>query len=183
VDVTSLLALPLRVGVASCQSFGELIEAVFREPKGAVGVAALAALARRQELAFRALRLLCELAPLRDDAPELLRQRHRLGPVLELMRERLSEPVCVAELARRAGLSVPQFHAFFRRFMGRTPMEHLRQLRLSEACRLLVTADEPLRNVAEKTGFCNEFHLSREFRRVFGRPPGRWRREHDRTMG
>jgi transcriptional regulator GlxA family with amidase domain len=81
-----------------------------------------------------------------------------------------------------ASLSAPRFHAFFRQFMGRSPMDHLKHLRLSEACRLLATGDEPLRVVAEKTGFCNEFHLGRDFKRVFGKPPGVWRRDYDRNL-
>ena len=47
----------------------------------------------------------------------------------------------------------------------------------------LTGANVPLRSIAERTGFCSEFHLSREFRRVFGKPPGRWRREDDATIG
>lgn len=179
-DVTSLLELPLRVTARQCAPFAEVIEALLKEDS--VPDASLGTLARRQELAFRALHLLCELAPLRPDAPELLRQKDRLGPLLTFMQERLAEPLTVADLARRANLSTPRFHVFFRQLMGRSPMEHLKHLRLSEACRLLTTGNDPLRVVAEQTGFCNEFHLSREFRAMFGQPPGVWRRDHDRNL-
>lgn len=179
-DVTSLLALPLGVTARQCAPFVEVIEALLRE-HGSEN-ASLGALARRHALAFRVLQLLCELAPLKPGAREMLRQRDRLGPVLEFMRGRLAEPLAVTDLARQASLSVPRFHVFFRRLMGRSPMEHLKHLRLSEACRLLATGNEPLRVVAERTGFCNEFHLSREFRGVFGKPPGVWRRDYDRNL-
>ena len=179
-DVTSLLELPLRVTARQCAPFAEIIEALLKEDS--IADASLGTLARRQELAFRTLHLLCELAPLRPDAPELLRQKDRLGPLLTFMQERLAEPLTVADLAHRASLSVPRFHVFFRQMMGRSPMEHLKHLRLSEACRLLATGDDPLRAVADQTGFCNEFHLSREFRTMFGKPPGVWRRGHDRNL-
>ena len=32
---------------------------------------------------------------------------------------------------------------------------------------MLATGDEPIRNIAEKTGFSNEFHLRREITRIF----------------
>jgi len=179
-DATSLLELPLRVTARQCAPFAEIIEALLGEDSAPD--ASLGALARRQELAFRILHLLCELAPLRPGAPELLRQKDRLGPLLVFMQERLAEPLTVADLAHRASLSVPRFHVFFRQMMGRSPMEHLKHLRLSEACRLLATGDDPLRAVADQTGFCNEFHLSREFRTMFGKPPGVWRRGHDRNL-
>ncbi|OGV68649.1 MAG: hypothetical protein A3K19_14890 [Lentisphaerae bacterium RIFOXYB12_FULL_65_16] len=180
IDVTSLLDLPLGVSAKDCKPFGAIIEEELAARKAED--AALGSLARRQELAFQTLRLLCELAPMREDAMELLRQKDRLGPVLTFMREHVSRKLTVADIARVASLSVPRFHAFFRQFMGRSPMEHLKHLRLSEACRLLATGDEPLRVVAEKTGFCNEFHLSRDFKRVFGKPPGVWRRDYDRNL-
>lgn len=180
-DACSLLDLPLQVSRAACEPFGEIIAA---NQAGSEDFApdSLGALARRQELAWRALRLLCELAPMRPGAGELLRERHRLEPVLRHMEQALAEKISVAELARLASLSVPRFHVFFRQNMGRSPMAHLRHLRLAEASRLLATGNEPLRVVAERTGFCNEFHLSREFRAVFGKAPGIWRREYDRNL-
>ena len=181
IDATSLLDMPLRVDVRRCRPFGDIIEAMAAIDDSAGG--SFGALALRNELGFRAFRLLCELAPLRADAHEVLGQRNRLGPVLHLMRDRIAEKITVAELAREASLSVPQFHAFFRRYARCSPMEYLKHLRLSEACRLLATGDEPIRCIAEKTGFCSEFHLSREFTRVFGKPPGRWRRDYDATIG
>lgn len=180
IDATSLLDMPLRVDTRGCRPFSEIIEAM--EAIGDSAGGSFGALALQHELGFRAFRLLCELAPLRADAHAVLGQRNRLGPVLHLMRDRLSEKITVAELAREASLSVPQFHVFFRRYARCSPMEYLKHLRLSEACRLLATGDEPIRCIAEKTGFCSEFHLSREFSRVFGKPPGRWRRDDDATI-
>jgi AraC-like DNA-binding protein len=179
-DVASLLDLPLRVSARSCKPFGDIIEELQRlKPDPAHP---LKAAARRQELAFRTLGLLCNLAPFRRDAAELVRQRDRLGPALSLMREGMADPLTVADLARRANLSTPRFHALFRGLMGRPPMDHLKNLRLSEACRLLAAGDMPLRVIAEQTGFCNEFHLSRVFRAALGKPPGRWRRGYDHQL-
>ncbi len=180
VDATSLLDLPLRVDARRCRPFGEIIEAMAAIDDSVGG--SFGALALRNELGYHAFRLLCELAPLRTDAHEVLGQRNRLGPVLRLMRDRLSETLTVSDLAQSASLSVPQFHVFFKRYARCSPMDYLKHLRLSEACRLLATDDEPIRCIAEKTGFCSEFHLSREFSRVFGKPPGRWRRDYDATI-
>ena len=179
IDATSLLDMPLRVDTRGCAPFGEIIEAATAMDTHAGN--SFGTLALRNALGYRTFRLLCKLAPQRADALEVLRQRDRLGPVLRLMRDRLAERVTVADLAREASLSVPQFHAFFRRYVKNSPMDYLKHLRLSEACRLLATGDEPIRCIAEKTGFCSEFHLSREFTRVFGKPPGRWRRDNENS--
>lgn len=182
-DVTSLLELPLRLSVAQAERFGPIIEEELgaAEAGDAAGTG-LRRLARRHELAFQALRILCEIAPPRAGAFEFLRQGQRLLPVLAHLRSHLAEPMSVAELARLAHLSVPRFHAFFRQWLGRAPMEHVRRLRLSEASRRLAVTDEPLRVVAEQTGFCNQFHLSREFKRAFGQSPSAFRRTYDRNL-
>ncbi len=179
-DVANLLDLPLRVSARSCEHFGEVIQELQRLKPDPTHP--LKAPARRQELAFRMLGVLCRLAPFRKDAAELLRQRDRLGPALSLMKERMADRLSVADLARRANLSVPRFHVFFRQLIGRPPMDHLKHLRLSEACRLLAAGDTPLRVIAEQTGFCSEFHFSRAFRAAFGKPPGLWRRGYDRNL-
>lgn len=96
-----------------------------------------------------------------------------------IMKEHLSDNLTVLDIARHANMSEPHFYSFFRRHMGRSPMRHLKYFRLARVCSLLAAGDTPLRVVAKETGFCNEFHLSREFSRQFGKPPGTWRRDYD----
>ncbi len=108
----------------------------------------------------------------------LLHQHDRLAVIIRHMTDHLGDRLAVEDLAAKACLSAPRFHAWFRQLTGQAPMEYFKQLRLSEAGRLLITGDRSLRDVAERTGFCNEFHFSRDFRRAYGKPPGRWRREY-----
>jgi transcriptional regulator GlxA family with amidase domain len=104
--------------------------------------------------------------------------RHqRLLPVLTFMQEHLPEKLTVEELAHYVHLSVPHFHALFKDSIGRTPMQHLKHLRLARAAELLDRDDAPLAAIAAATGFCNEYHLSRDFSRAFGQAPGAWRRD------
>jgi AraC-like DNA-binding protein len=178
IDLLSMLEMPLRLRAEQCVPFAEIMAAMARVHEHPPFVR----LVREQELAFQTLTLLCELAPLRANAGELLLERHRLRSVFSHMREHLADKLTVTQLARLAHLSVPHFHALFRKCLGRSPMQHLKQLRLERAARLLVRSDAPLAEIAEATGFCSEFHLSREFRRVFGKPPGRWRADPDRAL-
>ena len=175
-DITSLLDLPLRVSAADCEPFSAIITELQNMDQDTPDD--LRQVVRRQELAFRTLRLLCDLAPMRADADMLLHQHDRLAVVIRYMNDHLGDRLTVSDLAAKACLSLPRFHAWFRQLTGQAPMEYFKQLRLSEAGRLLVAGDQSLRDVAEATGFCNEFHFSRDFRRAYGKPPGRWRREY-----
>lgn len=182
VDVTSLLELPLVLTPPQAERFAPLIEQELNQAAGGRGANALTHLVAGNERALTALRLLCETTPWRENALAFLRQGQRLLPVLSFIRAHLPERFTVAELATLAHLSVPRFHVLFRQWLGRAPMDHVRHLRLSEASRRLAATDEPLRVVAEQTGFCSPFHLSREFRRTFGHSPAAYRRAYDRTL-
>jgi AraC-like DNA-binding protein len=99
-------------------------------------------------------------------------------PRVDAMRERLAadlaEPVTLAELARAAGLS--PFHAarLFARATGMPPHAWRNQLRLQRALAPL-RAGVAVADVAAASGFTDQSHFTRHFRRMFGVPPGRWR--------
>ena len=101
------------------------------------------------------------------------------GPLLatqEWMRANLARPLSLDDLARRAGLSRFHFARAFRAETGQAPMAWLRGQRVEEARALLLTTALPLRAIARKVGFPDEFHLSRVFRRVSGQNPTQVRR-------
>ena len=180
-DLLSLFQLPLRVTKPQCEPFAEIIVALSDESHCPSNPFALAA--RKQELGFRFLQRICDIAPIRPNAQDLLQRDSWLLPVLSFMKENISQKIAIAQLARIANLSAPHFHARFRDGIGQSPIQHLKQLRLATASKLLINnINQPLKQIAEETGFCNEFHLSREFRRLFGKSPGAWRRDYNRSL-
>ncbi len=82
------------------------------------------------------------------------------------------ETVCQA--AHRAGMSREGFSRRFKRLQGLPPQEFRLLHRLNDARRLL-RAGEPIAAVAAQTGFSDQSHLGRCFRRFFGVTPGRYR--------
>jgi AraC-like DNA-binding protein len=176
VDFTSLLALPPRLSREETKPLWDLIEEFLAlEVRGG-----LPAAARKRELAFRALRLLTEVAPLREEALELLRGYERLQPAISYAREHLSGKVTVEQMARAAFLSPSRFHALFRAKIGSAPMQYVRELRIGEARRKLSATQMSIAEVAAAIGFANQFHFSREFKRATGLAPTAYRREHSR---
>ncbi|HEX3380388.1 MAG TPA: AraC family transcriptional regulator [Paraburkholderia sp.] len=94
-----------------------------------------------------------------------------------LMQERLTgdlvEPVTLAEVAKAAGLS--PFHAarLFTQSTGLPPHAWRNQMRLQRALAPL-RAGVPVTDVAAASGFTDQSHFTRHFRRMFGVPPGQW---------
>jgi AraC family transcriptional regulator len=92
--------------------------------------------------------------------------------VLELIEAALDAHLTVEMLAREAGLSPAHFARAFRETMGRAPHQYLLALRLERARRLLETTQATLSDIAQRTGFADQAHFTRLFKRAFGAPPG-----------
>ncbi len=179
-DFTALLDMPLCLEAKVAEPFGNLIEELLAAE---AAPRTLCQLARRHELLWRALRLLCAAVPPRPDYVNFMGSTKRLLPVLAHIREHLGDPLKVSDLASRAHLSPSRFYTFFKHWIGRSPMDYVKHLRLTEACRRLAVTDDPLRTIADATGFCNPFHLSREFKNLFGQSPSTYRKNYDRSLG
>jgi AraC family transcriptional regulator len=63
----------------------------------------------------------------------------------------------------------------FRRHLRTTPADYLRQLRVDQARRLLSETERPIADIAFETGFTDQSHLTRVFRRILGETPAAFR--------
>jgi len=108
--------------------------------------------------------------------PAIRRSLASVGTVCELLEERLADPPALAELAAMTGLSQFALLRAFRAQTGLPPHAYLNQLRVRRARTLLDTGITPA-EVAMTTGFADQAHLTRHFKRVVGVPPGAYQRE------
>jgi len=91
---------------------------------------------------------------------------------VDLIRNNLSQPVTVAELASKANMSPVSFTRAFRKRTGMAPKEFLNGERMRAAKQLMlqkkgITAKE----VAQQIGMQDEFYFSRLFKMKAGLPP------------
>ena len=94
----------------------------------------------------------------------------------EWARERIAEPLTVAEMARHANVSPRTFARRFRAETGTTPLQWLLGRRVLEARRLLEESDLPVEAVAVRAGFGNAASLRDHFRRATATTPTAYRR-------
>jgi AraC-like DNA-binding protein len=113
------------------------------------------------------------------DAP---RAPSAVGVVRDLLAERLTQPPSLAELAALTGLSQFSLLRAFRTATGLPPHAYLNQLRVRRA-RLLLDNGLPPADVAAATGFADQAHLTRHFKRVVGVPPASYQRERLQRAG
>ena len=90
--------------------------------------------------------------------------------------DHLTEPLDVATLAGRAGVSPRTFARRFVAETGTTPLKWLHAQRVLEARRLLEHTDLPVEQVAARAGFGSAPSLREHFRRATATTPTAYRR-------
>ena len=100
-----------------------------------------------------------------------------VGRALTLVHHQHAHPWTVAELARQTGLSRTVFSERFRHFLGEPPMAYLTRWRLQLAARALTATSHGVAQIASEVGYESEAAFNRAFKREFGLPPARYRRD------
>ena len=84
----------------------------------------------------------------------------------------LDTRLTIEMLAREVGLSAAHFARAFKETLGRAPHQYLLAQRLERARRLLESTALTLSDIAQRTGFADQAHFTRLFKRAFGTTPG-----------
>jgi transcriptional regulator GlxA family with amidase domain len=100
-----------------------------------------------------------------------------VASALSLIHRAPADPWTVDSLARRVGVSRTVLAERFTRRLGLPPMHYLARWRLQVAASLLRTTSQPVKAIAQQTGYESEAAFGRAFKRHFGVPPAGWRRQ------
>jgi len=100
----------------------------------------------------------------------------RLHRVLELLH--LSFPALpqLGTLAKAVEIHPVYLATTFRKAHGCTIGEYVRRLRIKHACSRMVSSNDPLVQIALESGFADQTHFCRSFKRVTGMTPAMYRK-------
>lgn len=129
-------------------------------------------------LLFQAIGLLArQVTQAVEYSPEELQRRKalkRLQPVLQLLQTRYTEALSLDEIANAGCLSSSYCCELFQAAFSTTPIAYRNGLRLSEARRLMQTADLTIHEIAYRVGFQSVQEFNRLFRRDTGCTPSQF---------
>jgi AraC family transcriptional regulator len=111
-------------------------------------------------------------------------RRHSIGGMApsvlrrckDLMEANIESDIRLGDLARTAGVSSSHFIRSFRESIGLTPYQFLLHQRVKRAQFLMRDPRVSLTEVALASGFADQHHLARVFRRITGTTPSSYRR-------
>ncbi|MCI5585811.1 MAG: response regulator [Lachnospiraceae bacterium] len=108
--------------------------------------------------------ILKESTALKRESTEELMQR-----VEVYIREHLTEPITVKELASEFGLVAPYLGKLFKDYTGYTPGQYIQMLRIEHAkCLLSVNGELLAKDVAELVGYTDPAYFSKLFKKKVG---------------
>jgi AraC-like DNA-binding protein len=92
--------------------------------------------------------------------------RSRVQRVLDHIHANYRRQIPKAELADLAALSMSGFHRLFQRHTRLTVSGYIAELRIGEACALLVNSQKPIAHIADEVGYPNLANFNRQFRAI-----------------
>jgi AraC family transcriptional regulator len=95
---------------------------------------------------------------------------------IEFIQTHLEGNLRLSHLANEARISSSHFIRGFRRSTGKTPYQYLLHQRIERARSLMHDHRTSLTEVALASGFADQHHLARVFRRITGVTPSSYRR-------
>lgn len=90
--------------------------------------------------------------------------------------EHFREPLALADVAEYAGLSTYRVSHLFKETTGQSVFQYVLRLRVKEAQRLLERTGMSCTEIAYETGFTDQSYFIKQFRRLMGITPARYRR-------
>ncbi len=124
----------------------------------------------KMTLAIHLLRKYCTTQPKLSSYADGLSQA-KLQQVTEYINAHLHQNIKLIELAAIAQMSPYHFLRLFKQSMRVTPHQYILQHRLEKAKCLLQYSELSIAEVAVRVGFCDQSHLTRYFKRIFGVTP------------
>jgi AraC family transcriptional regulator len=99
----------------------------------------------------------------------------RLNRVLECIAAKLHEDLSLAALAEIAGMNLYYFSRLFKQSTGRSPHRYVLEQRITRAQQFLRSSDMTIFEASVRTGFADQGHFAKVFRRFVGVSPTAYR--------
>ena len=92
----------------------------------------------------------------------------RLNKVMNFITDNYTEEINIEEIADLANLSKSSFCRYFKSRTHKTFSQFLNEVRILNACKLLITSEKTITQICYNTGYNNISHFNRQFKIITG---------------
>ena len=105
------------------------------------------------------------------------RELTEVYPAMVYVREHYMEQMDTEKLAEECHMSIFQFRKNFKKCVGLSPGEYIKNTRLSKSCQFLLETEMGILQVALACGFTSLSAYNRHFTERYGVSPSKWKKE------
>lgn len=98
------------------------------------------------------------------------------------MEQNYSQELTIEQLAGIVEVSPKYFVDLFKKTYGISALDHLTEIRMANAKRLMLRSERKLKDIAHEVGYDDEFYFSRKFKKVNGLSPSQFMRRRERKI-
>ncbi len=102
----------------------------------------------------------------------------RMNNVYQYIINRYIENPSLEEVAMIANMSASAFCRYFKQHSNKTYTQFLNEIKIGNACKLLMDNKLPISQICFEVGFNNFTHFNSQFRRIVGTTPSQYQRRH-----
>lgn len=98
-----------------------------------------------------------------------------IAPAIAYIAENYMEEVSIDDLSRLCHISTSHFRRVFKQVLGWSPLDYVQMVRIDRACVLLYNCSQSVTEIGLQVGYPSPSSFNRQFRRIHGVSPSRWR--------
>lgn len=102
-----------------------------------------------------------------------------LKTVMTYIRQNYQDKIYISALAKLVNMNEQYFCRFFKKALGKTPIEYINDFRIRKAILLLQDTELPVMEVCLECGFSNLGHFMKEFKKSTGQTPLQLRKKYN----
>jgi AraC-like DNA-binding protein len=102
----------------------------------------------------------------------------RINKVYQFVMDNYTKNPSLEEVAEIACMSPTAFCRFFKSHTNKTYIQFLNEVKIGNACNLLINNDLSISEICYMTGFNNTAHFNNQFRKILGVTPSEYKHEH-----
>lgn len=102
-------------------------------------------------------------------------KHQRIIDIIDNISESLYQPIDLIKIAKRHHISIPTLRRIVSEYTGYPINDYIHRLKVTEAMKILLNTELPLKNISETLGYKDVFYFSRLFKKYVGMPPSIYR--------
>ena len=98
-------------------------------------------------------------------------QSNQISEAINIFKNNYKDKINIEDIAKNVNMAPSSFYRNFKRITKISPLQYLKQLRLYEAQRLMLSEGYDAASVSYMVGYESPTQFSREYKKLFGEPP------------